>query len=209
MKFLAIDPRWDGGTPSDDLARRFDGVRFVAFPNGWDHVGHYLDMGLLVDLVLARESGDPAQYVGWATDEWFRERLRWIVGNEPDGSGASSWTMTPKQYRVLWKRAAMFLNGERWIAGMCSGDPARAAQYAQHDAAGWVVHLYGLTAEEAVARLLEYQAALPGPLRVGECHQVQGADVDEYLSGLEQHAWVTYFCCCDDMDTGMGLPADW
>jgi hypothetical protein len=67
MRLLCIDPAWDPGTPSDELLQEqgYGGVRFVARPDVFDQVVHYINLGLHVMLVLARESGEPAQYAAW------------------------------------------------------------------------------------------------------------------------------------------------
>jgi len=43
-----------------------------------------------------------------------------IIGNEPDGLGPSSWSMTPVQYQELWNQAA-------WAASIWSDTPLSTA----------------------------------------------------------------------------------
>jgi hypothetical protein len=205
MRLLCIDPAWEPGTPSDALLQEqgYGGVRFVARPDLFDQVAHYINLGLHVMLVLARESGDPAQYAEWGPfDFGDGPRLHWVVGNEPDGSGDSSWSMTPRQYRGLW-RSARVLQGERWVAGMCSGDPARAAAYLQRDATGLCVHLYTLGPDGASARLADY-GALGLPVWVGEWHQADDFALGDYDFG---EVWANDFCFSSAMVPGMGLYA--
>lgn len=203
MRFLATDPAWDPGSPPDELIESdFDGgVRFVARPELWPAVGHFLNMGRHVALVLARESGDPEQYAEWGTAEWMHDKLHWIVGNEPDGEGEASWIMSPREYRALWIRSRC-LKGERWIAGMCSGDVARAAKYLQADATGLTVHIYGLSAEQAAAKVAEY-AALGLSVWVGEFHPDGDEPTEDYWAAFGD-VWANFFCYSNAMVAGFG-----
>src|SRR5260370_32167926 len=80
-RFLCCDPRYSQGTPPDVLLTRtlYGGGRFVAFPELWPYVGHCLELGLDVALVLAQESGDPAQYADWASSDWMTPRVNLFV----------------------------------------------------------------------------------------------------------------------------------
>lgn len=201
-RYLAVDPRWPGGTPSDTLMTRtiYSGPRFVVFPDSWPSVGHYLNLGQTVALVLARESGDPAQYADWATADWMLDRVHWFVGNEMDGSGPASWTMTPAEYADLWWRSRV-LHGRRWVGGLCSGDVVRARDYVQPDMYGLGVHIYTLNPAYAQAKVQEYQSF--GRVWVGETHPADGYKLSDYIwpAGVN----VTDFCYSNAMVPGLGL----
>jgi hypothetical protein len=202
-RYLCCDPRYPQGTPPDSLLTKtfYSGPRFVVFPELWPYVGHCLELGLDVALVIARESGDPAQYFDWATSDWMLPRVKWFVGNEPDGSGESSWIMAPAAYAVLWDNCRG-LHGERWIAGMCSGDVQRARQYLQPDAAGLGVHLYTLDPAAAIAKLAEY-GTLEKRLQIDEMHPADGFKLSDYT--WPPDVPVSDFCFSDAQVPGMGL----
>lgn len=202
IRSLCIDPAWSGGTPPDILFTRtiYTGARWAVRPDQWDIVGHYLTLGLTVSLVLDKTSGDPAQYADWATSDWMRSRVKWFVGNEMDGIGEASWTMTPSEYDDLW-RASRVLHGERWIGGMCSGIPSIARNYLKPDAAGLSVHIYTLNPYDAAIRTRQYKGL--GPLIwIGEWHPS-----DNYR--LMDYSWPNVntndFCFSDAMVPGLGL----
>lgn len=201
MRVLCIDPNHLGGTPPIELAAQYNGLRFVTFPHLWPVVSVLLYWGWTVQLVLARESGDPEQYATWA-----HERLVWVVGNEPDGEGPSSWKMTPAEYDALWVRARC-LQGDRYVAGMSSGDVQKASFYVKRDAVGIVAHLYTLSPEEAVARVHEYQQLHPS-VWVGEFHEIDGYTPDDYWVAFAQAGgiYANYFCFSDAQVPGFGLP---
>jgi hypothetical protein len=201
MRYLCIDPRWPGGTPPENLLTQtiYSGVRFVVFPELWPQVGHYLELGLDVQLVIAKESGDPAQYFSWATSDWMRPRISWVAGNEPTSTGPSSWTMTPNEYRSLWQ-ACLGLHGSLFVAGMADGDPANARPYLQPDAAGLSVHIYTLDPAQAAAKVAEY-ATLGVPVRVGETHPAGGYKMADYSWDVP----VNDFCFSNGMEPGQGL----
>lgn len=200
-RYLCIDPAWSGGTPPDVLLTRtiYTGARWAVKPDQWPYVGHCLELGLNVALVIDSDSGDPAQYFDWATSDWMLSRVKWFVGNEPDGSGPASWTMTPDQYGVLWQ-SATGLHGERWIAGMVSGDTTRARQYLQPDAAGLGVHLYTLSPSQAAQRVNQYQQ-LHLPVWVGETHAAAGYKLGDYTWQVP----VNDFCYAEAQVPGLGL----
>jgi hypothetical protein len=155
-RFLCTDPSWWGGTAPDCLLRYtvYSGQRFVAKPGMWDVVGHTLELGLDVGLVIAKESGDPAQYSDWATSDWMFTRVNWFIGNEMDNVGPSSWTMNPDDYRTLWN-ACKVLHGKRWVGGLASGDPSKAKLYYQPDADGMTAHIYTLNPVDAFNRVAQ------------------------------------------------------
>ena len=207
-RYLCIDPRYDLGTPPDALVTKtiYSGVRFVVFPDSWPEVSHYLELSpnLDIQLVIARESGDPAQYMDWATSDWMRPRVSWVIGNEPDGpDGGSSWVMTPEEYQQLWD-SCKGLSGARWLAGMCSGDVERARQYLQPDAAGLMVHIYTLAPVAAYAKVREYKG-LGLPVRVGETYPADGYKLADYswpvIGGVND------FCYSRAMNPDTGLYA--
>jgi hypothetical protein len=203
MQFLCIDPAWSGGTPPDEVVARFDGVRFVARPDLWDAVSSYLDADKKVMLVITSQSGPVEQYADWASADWFADRVYWTIGNEPDGEGEASWIMSPDEYAELWARARC-LHGQRFIAGMCSGQPDIAVQYVQPDADGLCVHLYGLSPEAAQTKISAYAKATGLPVWVGEWHEADGFSPEDYDFG---EVWANYFCYSDAMHAGMGLRA--
>ncbi len=198
-RHLCIDPEWLE-VPDCVLTRTFyTGVRFVARPDLWPEVGRFLELGLNVQLVIARESGDVAQYAEWATSEWMWSRISWVVGNEPDGTGEASWIMDPAHYAELWDTARV-LSGPRWIAGMCSGNVQLAKPYLQPDAAGLAIHIYTLDPVKAKAKVTEYKT-LGKKLWIGETHPAGGYKMGDYT-------WtdpVNDFCFSDSMVAGMGL----
>lgn len=202
-RYLCIDPEWSGGTPPDNILTStiYSGVRFVARPDLWPVVGRMLTIGVNVQLVIARESGNPAQYFDWATSDWMLPRVSWVVGNEPDGSGPSSWTMTTMEYAMLWQ-ASRGLHGARWVAGMVSGNTAKARQYLQPDAAGMAVHIYTLNPTGAKQAMTAY-GKLGVPLWVGETHPSEGYKLADYTWSVP----VNDFCFTDQMVPGMGLYA--
>jgi hypothetical protein len=218
VRFLAIDPANDGGRAQPWFIREkgYDGVRFVAFPDRFDDVAYYVNEGLLVQLVIARESGDVEAFAEWFRaddnpdlESWFRSTVFWVVGNEPDGpAGGSSWTMTPAEYRDLWARARC-LHGERWVAGMCSGNQYVAANYLSVDAdeAGVCVHPYGKTPRGAVALVKAYAAFCQTPVWVGEFFPTAGHTSEDYFAAFEAAGgvWAGRFCYSDAMVSGFGL----
>lgn len=203
MRYLCIDPAWSGGTPPDVLLQRtiYGGARWAVKPDQWGYVGHCLELGLNVALVIDSDSGDPAQYADWATSDWMLARVKWFVGNEMDGTGESSWIMTPAQYSDLWE-AGKVLHGERWIGGVCSGDVKRAKPYLKSDAAGLGVHIYTLSPAAAQAKVAEYRA-LGKRVHVGETHAVAGYKLSDYTWTVD----VNDFAYSEAMVSGFGLYA--
>lgn len=201
MRYLCCDPRYPEGTPPDHLLTKtiYSGVRFVVFPELWPQVGHFLELGLNVALVIAKESGDPAQYMDWASSNWMWGRVKWFIGNEPDGSGDSSWTMTPAEYQDLWIACKM-LHGQRWIGGMVSGSVPAARPYLQTNAAGLGVHIYTLSPAAAQAKVKAYQA-LGYPVHIGETHPADNYKMSDYVWTVN----VNDFCYSNAMVPGMGL----
>jgi hypothetical protein len=178
-RFLASDLRWPGGTPPDILLTRtiYSGVRFVVFPDIWDQVGQ---LSLDVAPVLAKESGDPAQYADWFTSDWMKPRVHWFIGNEMDGiEGGSSWVMDAGEFSALWD-ASRVLNGERWIGGVCSGDVERARPYLQPDAAGLGIHIYTLNPTHARLKTVAYKSMLGVKVWVGETHPAGNFKMADY-----------------------------
>lgn len=213
MRFLCIDPRWPGGTPTPEVETGFDGFRFVVFPDSFDTVAGYLNRGYCVQLVLAKESGAVEQYADWfktddtGLDRWFRERVTWVVGNEvdaPEGS-PSSWTMNPEEYWQLWNRSKV-LNGKRYVSGQSSGDVGRSFWYAQADMDGICVHPYGKTPEAAVVLLQTYADEFQSPVWAGEFHEVDGYTREDYFKEFEAAAFnANYYCYSDAMNPGFGM----
>ena len=202
-RFLRCDPHWPEGTPPDVLLTRtiYGGVSFVAFPDLWPYVGHCLELGLDINLVIARESGDPAQYYDWATSDWMIPRMVWTIGNEPTSTGPSSWRMTPDEYRSLWTKCRR-LHGARWVAGMADGDPEQAKPYLQPDMDGLTVHIYTLSPTQAKQKVKDYQA-LEHKVRIGETHAATGYRLSDYTWSVD----VTDFCYSEKMVEGFGLYA--
>lgn len=219
MRFLCIDPRHDGGRPTAELVHYlgYGGVRFVVFPERFNDVAYYLNSGLKVQMVLARESGPVEAFADWfATDDpglqgWFRENVFWVIGNEPDAYGGhSSWIMNPEEYWQLWQRARKALPShlERWVAGQCSGDITRSKWYAQEDMTGIVVHPYAKTPQEAVALVFEYANYLNAPVWVGEFepHPNHDSSNEPYWQAFAEHGiWANEFCFSDAMVPGFGM----
>ena len=203
MRLLCIDPNHTGGNPPIELAARFNGLRFVAFPHLWPLVQILLSWGWHVQLVLARESGPVGQYITWQ-----HERLTWVIGNEPDGEGPSSWIMSPAEYAELWQ-ASSALQGDRYVAGMSSGDVNRAAAYVNVAAgcAGIVAHLYTLTPAQAIVKVQDYQQLHPS-VWVGEFHEVDGFTPDDYWAAFASAGGIygNYFCYSDLQVPNFGLP---
>lgn len=145
---------------------------------------------------MARESGDPSQFAIWGPPNFDI-----VVGNEPDGSGGSSWVMSPDEYAGLWDSTSNY-SAPRWIAGMCSGDVGRAAEYVARasGAAGLHIHLYGLNPDEARQRVADYQS-LGLPVRIGEWHPADGYRYFDYDFQVPDFA----FALSDAMVAGFGL----
>src|SRR6266568_4938500 len=141
MRYLCCDPTYALGTPPDILLQRtiYNGPKFVVFPDLWPYVGHCLELGLNIGLVIAKESGDPSQYFSWATSDWMMPRIKWFIGNEMTSIGPSSWTMTPSEHSSLWQ-ACTGLHGSRFIGGVADGDPNALIPYLQPDSNGISVH---------------------------------------------------------------------
>jgi len=166
-------------------------------------VGHYLELGLYLALVLDADSGDPAAYNDWGSSDWMIPRIAWFIGNEMDGGPPASWVMSPADYGTLWQRTAG-LHGDRYVGGVCSGSPERARPYLQPAAAGLSVHLYTLSPLLAQRRLLEYKSALGVKLWVGETHPSGDYRLGDYRWDQVN---VNDFCYSDAMVPGMGLYA--
>ena len=203
MRYLCIDPAWSGGTPPDHLVTRtiYGGARWAVKPDQWSICGHYLELGLNLALVIDSDSGDPSQYADWFTSDWMKSRVAWFVGNEPDGDGPSSWIMDPDTYDVLWQESSC-LHGARWVAGMCSGDPARAKPYLQIGAAGLAIHLYTLSPTEAALKIADYRT-LHRRLWVGETHPASGYRMADYTWPSTVN--INDFAYSEAMVPGMGL----
>ena len=197
MRGICSDPRYPEGDPrSTKAGQAFRSTRYVLFPDSWPVTSDLINSGWYVTGVIARESGDPAQYANWGPPNFDI-----VIGNEPDGSGESSWIMTPAEYGQLWQSTNNY-SAQRWIAGMCSGDVARAAEYVKvaPGAAGLHVHLYGLTPGQAKLRVSAYRG-VDWSVRVGEWHPADGYRYFDYSFSVPDFA----FCLSDAMVPDMGL----
>lgn len=200
-RYLCIDPRWDGGTPSGKIADLYYGMRYVLFQDSWDVTSDYINAGWYIQGVVARESinNDWNQLAFFSN--WGPPNFDIIIGNEPDSNGPASWTMTPDEYNALWHATDNY-DAPRWIAGMASGDVARAAEYVQRapGAAGLMIHLYGLSPTQATKKVTEYKK-LGLPVRIGEWHAAQGFRHTSYSFAVPAND----FCLSDAMVAGSGL----
>jgi len=198
MRRLCIDPSWPGGTPPLQIAHLYGGLRYVLFNTSWPVTSDYINGGWYVHGVVARESGDPAFFADWGPPNFDL-----TVGNEPDVTGRSSWTMTPTEYGQLWQATNNY-QCPRWIGGFASGDVSRAAQYLSHapGAVGIDIHLYTLSPNEALARIRQYQT-LGRRVRVGEWAPSQGYRLTDYQFPVDADD----FCYSNAMVDGMGLYA--
>jgi hypothetical protein len=196
MRYLCIDPRWSGGTPTPQIAGLYGGLRYVLFNDSWPQTSDYINGGWYVHGVLARESGDPAFF-----SDWGPPNFSITIGNEPDITSPSSWTLSPVEYGALWKSTNGY-PAPRWIGGFASGDIAVAKRYLPyaHGAAGIDVHLYTLSPSEAVQRIHEYQS-LGLPVRVGEWHPADGYRLTDYAFPVDAGD----FCLSNQMVENMGL----
>lgn len=202
MRGLCIDPRWNGGTPNDQIAGLYRAVRYVLFHEGWcwPKTSAYINSGWYVRGVIAAESGNPQPFADWGPPNFDI-----TIGNEPDVESGSSQTMSPEEYGDLWASTDNF-QAPRWIAGMASGDPGRAEAYVARapGAAGLTVHLYTLSPDEVLQRIADYQS-LGLPVRVGEWHAAGGYRFHEYT--FPPDVDVHDFCYSNAMVNGFGLYA--
>jgi hypothetical protein len=201
VRYINADPTYPEGTPDLATLAAYDGVRFVARPTLKPYLDSLRTQGKRSLVVVAKESGDPMQYIGWRPSAWQ-------IGNEPDGPDAgSSWVQTPAEYRALWERC-IILPGARFIGGMCSGDVERARLYVQFGAEGLGVHLYTLTPAQAIAKVREYQTLNPHVF-ITEWHPqripAQPGDLEPYEQAFGD-VWHAYFCYSNAMVAGFGLP---
>lgn len=150
----------------------------------------------------------------------------WQIGNEPDGTGPSSWTMTQATLNVLLMAARTVLGPDRTIVspGFCSGQPSwldsvrldlvdRVAfhPYGKHPTIrGWGTgYLPNLTAGyQAYGKPLwvtEFGYQTKGPGAMSEVDQATYyGTVLEYLK-LSPIEVGLVFCWEDDMVAGFGL----
>ena len=203
MQSVNVDPLNPAGSPSPAALHDLGvgGVRLVLRPACLPYIETMRASGLGVLGVIANESGDPEQYISWPVS-----MLQ--VGNEMDGSGPSSWTMTPAEFYALWYWCAeLFPNVPRIIGGLCSGSVARGEQYlAVEGAAGFAVHPYGRDASSASDLIAAYRE-VTGYRNVYITEWNRPADqIAEYVAMLEREtAGGWWFCHSDGMVYPYGL----
>ncbi len=198
-----VDPENQDGRPDPAVLRHLGAnwVRLVARDTAEVH--DYADRchmaGLNVLAVVARES---AGYMLPTADMHQ-------IGNEPDHTGASSWTRTPDQYIEDWRiYRETYLELPMIAAGLASGDVAwwQAVGPQLKGCAAAAVHPYDKTATQAQILLAAYRKVRPDcALWVTEWFR-QPDQIVPFARMLNAQADAAFFfCATDGMVEGMGL----
>ena len=99
-------------------------VRIVATPE-YDLTAYFTTLrtaGIRVLLVLARESGGDYRLY---RDLYSTRVDAWQIGNEPDGEGESSWSMTPHEWASLGRSVRALMPTALIVGGgLVSGQPS-------------------------------------------------------------------------------------
>lgn len=198
---MNVDPSHAAGYPqaADLLKWGFTGVRLVSRPSIDNAAQYYMDQGLMVLAVIARESEGhicPADV--------------YQIGNEPDSSGESSWTRTPAEYAEDWRIYRETYPGLTMIAaGLTSGQTAWWTQLkaitSLPGCSGMAVHPYGKTAAQAKTLLAAYRKITPAlPVWVTEWWRPSG-EAAEFAAMLDQETVAHAFFCWPGMVPGFGI----
>lgn len=192
----------------------------VANPAGYITPSQYRSLG--IQFVRA-EIRDGFQYpnvpiallYGPSTEEnYFRIPVVWdkvvmvIIGNEPDGTGESSWSMSPDAYVELYNRvAASIPNGMKiCTAGMINGPTFLNQCWSrlQHKPDYVNVH-YPNTAGDIV----KFNLSFNKPVVVGEwCYYTAKTQeqMDAWVNVLDAHTvYSSWFCLSDEMVPNFGV----
>jgi hypothetical protein len=194
-----VDPSHAAGHPAaiDLLKWGITGVRLVARPGVDAAAQQYMDAGLMVLSVIARESGG---HIGPADVHQ--------VGNEPDSSGPSSWTMSPAQYREEWRiYRETFPDLVLISAGLTSGNVQWWRDLGPlPGCSGMGAHPYNKTAAQARALIRAYKAITPSlPVWATEWWRPAN-EVTEFAAMLRAECVASaWFCWSDGMVPGFGL----
>ena len=199
---------------SDIAALGSTWARCVLYPDtqiqGWIQGCH--DRGVRVLGILGSESigTDPAGWVG-KIDHYATLYLdlidAWQVGNEPDGTGESSWTMTPWSFSALLKEARGVLGSRSYLvaAGMVSGQPGWLKDVDLSPVNAIACHPYAKwPGTDDLDYMLEGYAGYGKPLWVTEYH----ARTIGMAAALRDDPRLTVamaFCYSDQMVDGFGL----
>ena len=199
-----VDPHNRPRDPAQIRAEGFDGVRFTMLDDAIcrNYAAACKQAGLVV---LGIETKDSAGFV-------LPVELVDVVevGNEPDGTGPSSWTRSTDEFAAdLRIYRGTFPAHVMISGGLVSGDPGYLATAAATGAldgyAGIGVHPYAKPADQAAALLARYAAVAPLPLVVSEWNR-PAAEIPGFVAMLAGAARQAYwFCDGDWMVDGFGL----
>ena len=200
---INVDPVNPGGRPSPTSLRRLGAtwIRLVSRddPAIHEYVTGCRAAGVNVLSVLARES---AGYI--LPDADMHQ-----IGNEPDNTGASSWTRTPAEYIEDWRiYRETYPDLPMIAAGMASGDVTWWQQVGPHlqGCAAVAVHPYNKSATAAQTLLTAYRKVRPD-LAVWVSEWFREPDqIVPFLRMLRSQSEAAFwFCSTDAMVPGMGL----
>lgn len=219
MSALGVNVPLDGSVSADQIAALgASWIRIVAHP---DHdLRAYFDAlharGIRVLLVLARESGGDYNLF----ERWYGDMEHvWIQpGNEPEGTGESSWSMTPHEFVSLGRTARAIFPLKTIVAGgLVSGQPSYLDGLDLSWADFIAPHPYGKTVADwpspgwgtgVLGDLLDGYAAFGKPLFISEIglntREVSEDFQAEYLTRVFDYvnsrsdvAAVCWFCWSD------------
>jgi hypothetical protein len=196
----------NGFFTADEAVRR--GITAIRFPmrNGiLDAAATYQAAGIYVLGVLDKTSHE--QKV------WIPDLDAYQIGNEPDVTGAASWTMAAPDYIALVQQYRGNHPHAHLIgAGMASGSTAylRSVQACWSQLDGYAVHLYGGTWTHARTILRTFkQYTLDLPQHVTEYNPLTDRPhvvLPAWEAMLDQETVMHYhFCATDAMEKGFGL----
>lgn len=205
---INVDPLNPSGRPDIERLtfRGYTGVVLVSRPGADEYAAQVMGAGLMVLAVLAQES---AGYM--VTADVYQ------IGNEPDGTGPSSWARTPAEYREDWNIYRNTYPDFTMIsAALVSGDPSWWRNLHAHDpslegCSGMAIHPYGKTAADAAELFEDYRtvqhdlARMEYPIWVTEWNRPDN-EVAEYAAMLRREAVMSgWFCASDGMVSGFGI----
>lgn len=216
IQALCVDALNPAGrpTPANVKSYGFNGVRSVFFdqPDWYSYHQAAKRAGLNTILTLAKESfnGRPHAEVisNLPVDADYV-----VIGNEPDSSDSSSWTMSPASFRSLIRECAPLIGqrcpGAYLVAGgLVSGQVSWLEPIYQElrDLVDFLdIHPYSKTADEAQALLVDYHNLTQIPPMVLEWNRPTD-QIKPFVDMLGYMAEAgAYFCWSDGMVDGFGL----
>ena len=159
LTLVNVDPLNPTNRPSPVLVKELGmgGVRLVCREGVEGYVDLCHGQGLFVLGVIARES--QGNVLGGICDAYQ-------IGNEPDGEGESSYSMSPNQYleeaRIYRDTyPGLFMISAGLVSGQVGYWRQIGSQIGMMGYQGFAVHPYGKTAAQAEPLLKSYQSITP------------------------------------------------